>query len=248
MTKRLIDPYYEEGITRKIGESMEDFYKIFIVEDDPAMAEGLTKLLSKWRYRAIICEDFENVLAEFQRANPHIVVMDVNIPVFDGFYWCKKIREVSSVPILFVSSRDSNMDIIMAINNGGDDYIQKPFDSHVLIAKIQAAIRRTYEYRPAEQQVLEYKNVILNLADTTVYYHGQNAELTRNEFKVLKILMENSGKIVGRDDLMKQLWNDDIYVNENTLTVNINRLRKKLEELGVTEFISTKKGMGYTVQ
>ncbi len=174
--------------------------------------------------------------------------MDINIPSFDGFYWCKKIREISSVPIIFCSSRNSNMDIVMAINNGGDDYIQKPFDSHVLVAKLQAIIRRTYEYRTTESQLIESNDVILNLNDTKIYYQDQSLELTKNEFRILKTLMENKGEVVSRDNLMRRLWNDDIYVNENTLTVNINRLRNRLEGINVYDFILTKKGMGYIIQ
>ncbi|MDO3679092.1 response regulator transcription factor [Paenibacillus ehimensis] len=222
-------------------------YNLLIIEDDKDLADAMRKLLSKWGYHAVVCEDFEHIMKSFEAAEPHIVLMDINIPAFDGFYWCKKIREVSSVPIVFVSSRESSMDIVMAMNNGGDDYIQKPFDSHVLVAKLQAIIRRTYEYRTVETQLIECNQVILNLNDTKLYYGEACLDLTKNEFRTLKTLMENKGKVVSRESLMKQLWNDDLYVNENTLTVNMNRLRKKLEDIGVGDFIHTKKGMGYII-
>ncbi|AOM03752.1 response regulator transcription factor [Bacillus cereus] len=227
---------------------MENTYKLLIIEDDKDMAQALQNVLVKWKFETVICRDFDNILTIFGNEEPHIVLMDINIPSFDGFYWCKKIREISSVPIIFCSSRNSNMDIVMAINNGGDDYIQKPFDSHVLVAKLQAIIRRTYEYRTTESQLIESNDVILNLNDTKIYYQDQSLELTKNEFRILKTLMENKGEVVSRDNLMRRLWNDDIYVNENTLTVNINRLRNRLEGINVYDFILTKKGMGYIIQ
>ncbi|WP_159882309.1 response regulator transcription factor [Paenibacillus puerhi] len=226
---------------------MTNKYNLLIIEDDKDLADAMRKLLDKWGYHIAICEDFEYIMKCFNEVEPHIVLLDINIPAFDGFYWCKKIREVSKVPIVFVTSRDSNMDIVMAMNSGGDDYIQKPFDSHVLVAKLQAIIRRTYEYQTVETSLIEYNQVILNLNDTKLYFGEKNVELTKNEFRILKTMMENNGKVVSRDSLMKQLWDDDLYVNENTLTVNMNRLRKKLEELGVYDFIQTKKGMGYLV-
>ncbi|WP_426454017.1 response regulator transcription factor [Paenibacillus sp. S-38] len=223
-------------------------YNVLIIEDDKDMAEAMRKLLVNWGYQAsVICEEFEQIWKPFEAAEPHIVLLDINIPAFDGFYWCRKIREVSSVPIVFVSSRDSSMDIVMAMNSGGDDYIQKPFDAHVLVAKLQAIIRRTYEYRTAETQLIECSQVILNLNDTKLYYGEESLELTKNEFRMLRTLMENRGRVVTRESLMKQLWNDDLYVNENTLTVNMNRLRKRLEEIGVGDWIQTKKGMGYLI-
>lgn len=222
-------------------------YKVFIIEDEVDMAESMQKLLERWGLSVSICVDFENIIKEFNELDPHVVLMDINIPTFDGFYWCKKIREISKVPIIFVSSRDSNMDIVMAISNGGDDYIQKPFDSNVLIAKIQAILRRNYEYKNVEAQIMECNGLILNLNDTTIRYEGYTVELTKNEYKILKVLIENQGKVVSRDSLMRQLWNDDVYVNENTLTVNINRLRKKLDDMGINDLINTKKGMGYII-
>jgi DNA-binding response OmpR family regulator len=191
---------------------------------------------------------FDNIQQEFTQAEPDIVLMDINIPSFNGFYWCKKIREISNVPIIYISSRDSSMDIIMAVNSGGDDFIQKPFENSVLIAKLQAIIRRTYEYSLKDSSVIECKGLILNLGDTIVTYKDEKVELTKNEFKILKLLIENQGKVVSRQELMRSLWDDEIYVNENTLTVNVNRLRLKLESLGLMDFIATKKGLGYIIK
>jgi len=226
---------------------MNTIYKILIIEDDMDMANLIKKLCNKWTLNAFICTDFSNILQFFEEINPHIVLMDITIPTFDGFYWCKKIRELSSVPIIFVSSRNSNMDLIMAVNNGADDFISKPFDSNVFIAKLQAIIRRTYEYKVLDNQVMEYNGVILNLNDSTIHHQDKNIELTKNEVEIFKILMMNAKKTVTRSNLMKALWNDDMYVNENTLTVNINRLRKKLNSIGLDNFISTKKGIGYII-
>lgn len=221
-------------------------YRIFLVEDDEMLREEIMNLLIKWGFEIKGAEEFHDILDECIKFHPHVVLMDVNIPSFDGFYWCKKIREISSVPIIYISSRDSSMDIIMGMNNGGDDYIQKPFDNTVLVAKIQAIIRRTYEYAH-KSQFVECNGVILNLDDTSITYKDKSYELTKNEFKILKLLIENRGKVVSRQALMRSLWDDEVYVNENTLTVNVNRVRTKLEELGLKDFITTKKGMGYII-
>jgi DNA-binding response OmpR family regulator len=226
---------------------LNNIYKILIIEDDINMTEIVKKILERWGFSAYICENFDDILKLFVEIDPHILLLDINIPAFDGFYWCKKIREISSVPIVFVSSRDSSMDIIMAVNSGGDDYIQKPFDSNVLVAKLQAIIRRTYEYSKYDNQVMECNNLIIDMNSMNVYYGNESSMLTKNEFRILKTLIENQGKVVSRENLMKQLWNEDIYVNENALTVNINRLRKKLENMGAKDFINTKKGIGYVV-
>ncbi|WP_236344448.1 response regulator transcription factor [Paenibacillus plantiphilus] len=222
-------------------------YKLLLIEDDRPMAEAMKGLLLQWGFQVVICENFDHIMEQYGAAEPHIVLMDINIPAYDGFYWCKKIREVSSVPIVFVSSRESSMDIVMAINNGGDDYIQKPFDPHVLVAKLQAIIRRTYEYRTTDQHVLACGDILLNLNDAAIHCGNESIELTRNEFKIMRILMERKGRVVSREQLMKQLWDDDCYVNENTLTVNLNRLRKRLEDIGAPDYIRTKKGMGYII-
>lgn len=222
-------------------------YRIYLVEDDNMLAEEIYKLLSKWGYDVCIAKMFNNILDEFLAVEPHVVLMDVNIPSFDGFHWCKKIRGNSGIPIIYISSRDSSMDVIMGMNNGGDDYITKPFDNAVLVAKLQAIIRRTYEYERRPSNVLKCHDLILNIDEGAATFQDRKCELTKNELKILRLLMENQGKIVTRPALMRDLWNDEIYVNENTLTVNVNRVRMKLEELGLDSFITTKKGMGYVI-
>jgi DNA-binding response OmpR family regulator len=173
--------------------------------------------------------------------------MDINLPYFDGFYWCRKIRDISKVPIIFLSSRDSNMDIVMAVNMGGDDYVTKPFSMDILLAKVQALIRRTYSYGQANEQIIECEGAILNINDGTLTYKGENVELTKNEFKILQLLMRNKGKIVPRDKIMRVLWESEYFISENTLTVNVNRLRNKLENMGLKNFIVTKKSQGYMI-
>jgi len=222
-------------------------YRIYVVEDDRMLADEISRLLTKWGYEVWIAEMFDNLLEEFLTVQPHVVLMDVNIPLFDGFYWCKKIRDVSPVPIIYVSSRDSSMDVIMGMNNGGDDYLTKPIDNAVLVAKLQAVIRRAYEYNMQPSHVLHCRDLTVNLEEATAVYDHKKCELTKNELKILKLLMENQGKIVTREALMRSLWDDEIYVNENTLTVNVNRVRSMLEELGLQSFITTKKGMGYVI-
>lgn len=222
-------------------------YRIFLVEDDVMLSEEIGKMLLKWGYDVRTARVFDNILDEFVSVQPHVVLMDVNIPSFDGFHWCKKIREISVVPIIYISSRDSNLDVIMGMNNGGDDYLQKPFDNAVLVAKLQAMIRRTYEYGFQESHVLRCQGLTVNIDEGTAAYEDKNSELTKNELKIIKLLLENQGKIVSRQALMRSLWDDEIYVNENTLTVNVNRVRMKLEELGLKDLITTKKGMGYMI-
>lgn len=222
-------------------------YRILIVEDDAALAAALEKHLASWGYETALAEDFRNVLAAFTGFDPHLVLMDVTLPFFNGYHWCGEIRKISSVPIVFLSSAADNMNIVMAINMGGDDFIAKPFDSGVLTAKIQAVLRRTYDLA-GKVPVLEHKGAILNLNDATLTYEGRRLDLTRNDFRILETLMENKGRVVSRDTLMTRLWENDVYVEENTLTVNITRLRKKLEGLGLTGFITTKAGSGYIVE
>ena len=222
-------------------------YRIYVVEDDGMLAEEICRLLVKWEYEVRIAEMFDNILDEFLTVQPHVVLMDVNIPRYDGFYWCKKIRDVSNVPIIYISSRDSCMDVIMGMNNGGDEYLTKPFDNAVLVAKLQAVIRRTYKYNLQESHVLRYRGLFVQLDEAAAVYDNKKCELTKNELKILRLLIENQGKIVTREALMRSLWDDEIYVNENTLTVNVNRVRLKLVELGLQSFIMTKKGMGYMI-
>ncbi|QYR19102.1 response regulator transcription factor [Paenibacillus sp. sptzw28] len=221
--------------------------KILIIEDDPIIADTVAEALGKWGFEALRVEDYEQVLQEFLRENPHLVLMDINLPSFDGFYWCNKIREVSKVPIIFLSSRNTPMDMVMSMNMGGDDFIQKPFFTDVLVAKINALLRRTYAYVETPLSVIEHGGVILSLNDGYVLSDERKAELTKTEFTIMKILMQHKGTIVGRKKIMRSLWEDESFVDDNTLTVNITRLRKKLADLGKEDFITTKKGQGYII-
>lgn len=222
-------------------------HRIMLVEDDEALCDQIIDGLKKWGFSAEAAVTFENILEDFNRIKPQLVIMDVNLPCFDGFHWCNKLREISKVPVVFLSSRDTNMDIVMAINTGADDYITKPFSMQVLIAKIQAILRRTYDYAAAASEYLEHKGLLLNMGEGLVIYDSRKAELTKNELKILTLLMNNKGRIVSRESIMQLLWDDDVYVNDNTLTVNINRLRGKLSDLGIPDFIETKKGQGYII-
>jgi len=222
-------------------------YKVLIVEDDRALCNNIKEGISKWNFEGIAAQNFEDILKEFMKYSPHLVIMDINLPYFDGFYWCKKIRDISKVPIIFLSSRDSNMDIVMAVNMGGDDYVTKPFSMDVLLAKMQALIRRAYSYVQVDGQIIECNGAILNVNDGTLIYNGKNIELTKNEFKILNLLMRNKGKIVSRDKIMRVLWENEYFISENTLTVNVNRLRNKLEDVGLKDLIVTKKAQGYMI-
>ena len=222
-------------------------YKILIVEDDNTIAERLASHLKKWNYKTVCVRDFKNVMEEFKKTDPQLVILDIGLPFYNGFYWCQEIRKLSNVPILFLSSMNDNMNIVMAMNMGGDEFIEKPFDLNVLTAKVQAVLRRTYDLS-GKVPMLEHRGAILNLYDTTLTYEGQKVNLTKNEFKILQILMENKGRLVSRDTLMTKLWETDDYIEENTLTVNIARLRKKLEKAGLDEFITTKVGGGYLIE
>lgn len=222
-------------------------FHIMLVEDEERIRTIVADTLRKWRYKVTELTAFDNVLEEYERVSPDLVILDINLPVFDGFYWCQQIRTVSKVPIIFLSSRGSNMDIIMAINMGGDDFVQKPFDMGVLVAKVNALLRRNYTYQEEKLQ-LSHKGLSLNLNNSTVRYGNTMLELTRNEMTILLALMRNTGKIVSRDDLMQALWHDEQFVDDNTLTVNVNRLRRKLGEIGAEDYIVTRKGMGYMIE
>ncbi len=222
-------------------------YKILLVEDDEIISKSIKQYLENWDFEVIIARDFKNITNEFTECNAHIVLLDLILPFYDGFYWCKEIRKISNVPIVFLSSASDNMNIVMAVNMGGDDFISKPFNVSVLLAKIQAILRRTYDM-PNGISILEHKGIILNLNDFTLSYRDKSMELTKNEFRILETLLVNKGKIVSRDTLMMKLWQDDNYVEENTLTVNVTRLRKKLEDLGIDDFIKTKVGCGYIIE
>lgn len=221
-------------------------YKILLVEDDPTIRGAIACHIRSWGYEAIEVEDFGQVMEIFTRTEPHLVLLDISLPFYNGFHWCTQIRQVSKVPIIFISSASDNMNIVMAMNMGGDDFITKPFDLNVLTAKVQAMLRRTYDFA-GTSQLLEHGGAILNLSEGTLNWKGEKIELTKNEFRILKTLMERKERIVSRDDLMEQLWETDSFIDDNTLTVNVNRLRKKLEQVGLKNFIVTKKGLGYKV-
>lgn len=232
------------GESSRKGEFM---YKIYIVEDDFSIASLMKKQLENWGYSIKCVEDFNNITGEFMEFDPHIVLMDIMLPFFNGYHWCSEIRRISEVPIVFISSASDNMNIVMAVNMGGDDFIAKPVDLNVMTAKIQAMLRRTYDMG-SKIPVLEHNGVILNLNDTTLIYNNEKIELTKNDFRIMQTLMENKGRVVSRDTLMTKLWQIDCYVEENTLTVNVTRLRKKLESIGLKGFIRTKVGTGYIIE
>ncbi len=222
-------------------------YRILIVEDDPGIAEAIKSHMAQWELSAEIAKDFRNVTAEFLRVQPHLVLMDISLPFMSGYHWCSEIRKISSVPVIFISSASDGMNIIMAMNMGADDFIAKPFDLSVLIAKVQAILRRTYDYA-ASAPVLMHRGATLNTGDGTLICRGETIELTKNEYRILLTLLQNKGRIVSREKLMEALWKTDSFVDENTLTVNVGRLRKKLEAAGLNDFITTKFGVGYIVE
>ena len=219
-------------------------YKIMLVEDDNVICDEISSLLIRWGYEVQSVADFTSVTAEFADFSPQLVLMDISLPFYNGYYWCSEIRKLSRTPIMFVSSSSDNINIVMAMNMGGDDFISKPFSPDVLAAKIQALLRRSYDFQPLSS-LLEHKGAILNLADTTLTVGQNKVELTKNEFRILQLLFEKKGSVVPREEIMKRLWNSDCFIDDNTLTVNMTRLRKKLEEAGAVDFISTKKGIGY---
>ena len=221
-------------------------YKIFIVEDDEMIAAGLKRHLENWGYAVECAQDLGNVMLEFVRAAPQLVLMDIKLPFYNGYHWCSEIRKISKVPVIFLSSAADNMNIVMAVNMGGDDFIAKPFDLDVLTVKIQAMLRRSYDF-VSQRVVLEHRGAMLNLTEAVLVYGSEKLELTKNELRILQVLMENKEKVVARDTLMTKLWESDSYVDENTLSVNVNRLRKKLESAGLSDFIQTKKGIGYRI-
>lgn len=222
-------------------------YRLLIVEDDRGIAEGVREQAEAWDITARIVTDFHGVMAEFSRFDPHIVLLDISLPFFNGYHWCGEIRRVSNVPVIFISSAADNMNVIMAMNMGADDFIAKPFDGSVLIAKIQALLRRTYDFAPSVP-VLEHKGAMLNTGDGSFLYKNEKIPLSKNEYRILLTLMKNKGKTVSRERLMEQLWETDSFVDENTLSVNVNRLRKRLEAAGLEGFITTKFGVGYIIE
>lgn len=219
-------------------------YKIFLVEDDETIAKMVKNHLEKWDYEVRIAQKFDRIMAEFADYEPQLVLMDIGLPFYNGYHWCTQIRKVSNVPVVFLSSAADNMNIVMAVTMGADDFIAKPFDMQVLTVKIQAILRRSYDFA-GNSSVFEHKGAMLNISEAELSYEGESLELTKNELKILQTLFENKASIVTRDTLMTKLWESDTYVDENTLSVNVNRLRKKLASIGLSDFIITKKGIGY---
>lgn len=221
--------------------------KVFIIEDDQVIADKIKQHLNKWNYEGITVGDFQNVLTEVITSDPQLVLIDITLPFFDGYYWCREIRKLTNVPIIFISSAMENMNILRAIELGADDYITKPFDLEILMAKIQAILRRTYDFSE-DSRLFEHDGLIFNNNNFTIFYQDQAIELTKNEAKIFQKLMENKGKIVTRKKLMLYLWESDSYIDDSALYTNINRLRKKLEQMGLQNFIKTKKGEGYLIE
>ncbi len=221
-------------------------YRVLIVEDDEGIAQAVKEQAEMWELQVECVRDFRNVMADFADYAPHLVLLDIMLPFFNGYHWCSEIRKVSSVPVIFISSASDSMNIVMAMNMGADDFIVKPFDGNVLIAKMQALLRRTYDFA-GTVPVLEHRGALLNMGDNTLSYQEKRIELSKNEYRILLALMENKGKVVSRERLMERLWETDSFVDENTLTVNVNRLRKKLDAAGLDNFITTKIGVGYII-
>ena len=221
-------------------------YRILIVEDEQGIADAVCAAMSRWGLKAEAVTDFRRVMEDFERVKPHLVLLDISLPFMNGYHWCTEIRKVSPVPVIFVSSASDNMNIIMAMNMGADDFIAKPFDPDVLVAKVQALLRRSYDFA-GSAPVLEHRGAMLNTGDNSLTFNGEKLDLSRNEYRILLTLMQNKGKIVSREKLMEALWQTDSFVDENTLTVNVGRLRRKLDTAGLPDFITTKFGEGYLV-
>ena len=222
-------------------------YRILVIEDDMTMAKAIKKQLESWGNDVRLTEDFRNILSVFTEYDPHMVLMDIMLPFFNGYHWCSKIRKISNVPVVFISSASDNMNIVMAMNMGGDDFICKPVDPNVMMAKIQAVLRRTYDMA-GKIPMLEHRGAVLNTGDNTLTFEGKEIPLSKNEYRILLTLLENKGSVVSRERLMERLWQTDSFVDENTLTVNVGRLRKKLDGAGLPGFVETRFGVGYLVK
>ena len=222
-------------------------YRLLIIEDDKGIAEAIRTQAEMWGMEAHMITNFRNVMAQFAEVEPHIVLLDIVLPFFNGYHWCNEIRKVSKVPILFISSASDNMNMIMAMNMGADDFIAKPFDRSLLMAKLQAMLRRTYDFS-SSVPVLEHRGALLHTGDQSLVYGDEKISLSKNEYRILLVLMKNKGRVVSREKLMEQLWDTDCFVDENTLSVNVNRLRKRLESAGLSDFIRTKFGVGYLIE
>ena len=221
-------------------------YKILLVEDDRAIAQAICRHITAWGLQIQAASHFRDIMAEFAAYDPQLVLLDISLPYFNGYHWCQQIRQISKVPIIFISSAADNLNIVLAINQGADDFIAKPFDLTVLTAKIQAALRRAYNFT-GQTAVLEHRGALLNIANASLSYQEQKLSLSKNDLRILQVLLENQGNVVSRETLMQRLWETNSFIDENTLSVNVARLRKKLDALGLTDFIITKKGLGYLV-
>lgn len=219
-------------------------YKIFLIEDDESLAKLIKSGLERFGYEVFVAEDFFNIIPQYKNIMPHLVLIDVNLPFFNGYHWCSQIRKFSKVPIIFISSVTERMNIIMALNMGDEDYITKPFD--LLETKILALLRRTYDFQ-TENEYIEHKELILELHSMKLKYKSEIRELSKNEFRILEVLLKNKGKVVSREELMNKLWQSDVYIDDNTLTVNVSRLKSILKEIGIENFIETKRGAGYYI-
>lgn len=222
-------------------------HKILIIEDDEIISKSIEKELSNWGFISKCITDFQNIIPQFVEFDPQLILLDITLPFFNGYHWCSEIRKLSKVPIVFISSASDNMNIVMAMNMGGDDFINKPFDLRVLMAKINALLRRSYAFS-AGAGFLEHRGALLDTSDSSLIYKDNKISLTKNEYRILLCLMENKGRVVSREKLMERLWETDLFVDENTLTVNVNRLRRKLDGAGLEDFISTRFGVGYIIK
>lgn len=221
-------------------------YRVMIVEDDAGIAEAVQEQLEVYGMQAHCVTNFRHVLSDFADFQPHLILLDIKLPYFHGYHWCCEIRKVSRVPIIFISSASDSMNIVTAMNMGADDFIAKPFDQNVLMAKVQALLRRTYDFG-AGVSVIEHRGAMLNTDDGTLTYQGERISLSKNEFRILLTLMRAKGRIVSREKLMEALWETDDFVDEAALTVNVGRLRKRLDAAGLTDFVATKHGVGYII-
>jgi len=219
--------------------------KLFIIEDDIVLRTELISLLESYNYSCETSDDFKNIISEAVDSNADLILLDINLPYYDGYHVCREIRKISDVPIMVVTSRNNDMDELMSMNLGADDFITKPYNIQILLARIAAILKRTNQKNYSSE--IEYKGLTLSMAKSTVYYESKEVELTKNELRILSVLMQNANSIISRDDLMDELWQSDEFVDDNTLTVNVNRLRKKLEEIGAADFIKTKRGQGYMI-
>jgi len=222
-------------------------YRILLVEDDAVITDVLERHLAKWGYEVSHVTDFQHVLETFIEIQPHLVLLDISLPFYNGYHWCTQIRKISKTPVLFISSASDNMSLVMALNMGGDDFLAKPFDLNVAVAKVEALLRRTYDFGSGVS-ALACRGAVLDLKDASIHYEGKKLELTKNEFRILQVLFERRGHTVPREDLMQALWDSDSFIDDNTLTVNVTRLRGHLAQIGLTDLIRTQKGLGYLVE